>query len=197
MTFIKWFLYFLALGAFIWYVFLRKITAEALKPAAIEAVSELENIDSDSVANQTDQTEDTDLSEEEIWEDIDSSVIVSNDDWSESDNVVPVENPKDEEDNESEIGNQESSESEPIVEKPLTQLNLDARYLVVIGSFGSKANANRLLDKVSQIYPDSEISFINGLNRVVIASYDEENAAEQKKSNYISSTGGSAFVLAQ
>ncbi len=194
MTFIKWFLYFLALGAFIWYVFLREITAEALKPAAIEAVSELENIDSDSVDN---QTEDTDLSEEEIWEDADSSVIVSNDDWSESDDVVPVENPKDEEDNESEIDNQESSESEPIVEKPLTQLNLDARYLVVIGSFGSKANANRLLDKVSQIYPDSEISFINGLNRVVIASYDEENAAEQKKSNYISSTGGSAFVLAQ
>lgn len=168
-----------------------------------EKTTDAEQLDNDSI-NSEDYTDDYEAPEEDTttYED----VAYEDTEWnSEVDNTLEIEETETIEPNEN------LTVETPVVEEPVVKqsetspntsvgssnLNLDSPYLLVVGSFGSKANANRLQKKLTSGYPNATVKYINGLNRVIISTYNSEEEAERQKSNYISATGGSAFVLAQ
>ena len=85
----------------------------------------------------------------------------------------------------------------PPKETPSTGIQLGDKYLVVVGSFGSKANANKLEKSLRKKGMEVTQTKIRNLNRVVIASATDEASAEAIKSDYLQKTGASAFVLEQ
>lgn len=190
MIILKWIAYILALGAFIWYVFLRgnELRFDKNSTRQQDANSQLESQLSDY--SEEYKTIDT------FKYSADNDIYFS-EDTSESIACEEVDSPY----KETEVATEESLA--PSVETILQEeavnesLNTQAPFLLVVGSFGKKSNASRLLKKVKIDYPQSTISMLNGLNRVIVSSYENKESAEIAKIQYIKNTGGSAFVLAQ
>jgi cell division septation protein DedD len=76
-------------------------------------------------------------------------------------------------------------------------INLNAKYLIVVGSFGVKANADRMLRRVKKNEKEGVITYIRGLHRVVAASTDDEPDAENLKNHFTQMLKEQAFILEQ
>ena len=74
-----------------------------------------------------------------------------------------------------------------------TNINLNKRYLIVVGSFGVKSNANRMLRKLINAGNDGVITSIKGLHRVVVASTNDKNEAINLRLQFTEP----AFILRQ
>ncbi|MGB0850343.1 MAG: SPOR domain-containing protein [Bacteroidia bacterium] len=166
----KWFLYISALGAFIWYVFLRDIDSKASQTSAENQEEVLEN-----QLSEPEEVEEEYVTEKQkaFIEDTTSETI--------TEEVISEEVP-------------EAVET-TTEEKPLENaaINLSDKYLVVVGSFGNKSNADRMLKKVQDQGFDGVITKINGLHRVVVSSSNSEEDAERTNKEFPEA----GFVLAQ
>jgi hypothetical protein len=76
-------------------------------------------------------------------------------------------------------------------------INIQSKYLVVVGSFGVKANANKMLKRVETFGMEGTISLIRGLHRVIIASTNNEQEAEQIRDQFTNTHHEPVFVLEQ
>ena len=76
-------------------------------------------------------------------------------------------------------------------------INVNAKYLVVVGSFSVKSNAEKLLAKLKKIGKDAVITNIKGLHRIVTASSDNAVDAQNLRHQYAQSVEEKAFVLEQ
>lgn len=162
MTFFKWFLYLVALSAFIWFVFFRPMgenTALATEPST-----------------KTTPTGDN-PAENSRKQEIDYSI--------ENENVT--ENQDD-----------AASESEDYVSETTNRgINLNNKYLIVVGSFGVKANAEKMLKRVENDGKEGVITSIRGLHRVITASTDDEGDAKNLRSHFTHIYKEQAFILTQ
>ena len=76
-------------------------------------------------------------------------------------------------------------------------ININSKYLIVVGSFGVKANADRMLKHVQNNGIEATITLIRGLNRVVIASTNNEAEAEKLLDQFTHTFNEPAFILEQ
>lgn len=76
-------------------------------------------------------------------------------------------------------------------------INVNAKYLVVVGSFSVKSNAEKLLAKIKKNGKDGVITEIKGLHRIVTASSNTELDAQNLRNQYAQYAEGKAFVLEQ
>jgi hypothetical protein len=177
MTFVKWFLYLSALGVFVWYVFFRdlsstKITAsESTKIEEVDQSEELASTPEKIINNEFTNDGDTETLEESI-------------DSIPEDFVDVIDEP--------EVAFEPVVEEESIVSTS-NGINLDNKYLVVVGSFGKKSNADRMLKKIIKAGHEGTITLIRGLHRVVVSSSNNEEEAEKINAAFPEA----GFVLAQ
>jgi hypothetical protein len=177
MNFMKWFLYSLAFGAFIWFVFFKPMgdnTALATQPNNEETAEEVDTYT--DIPNEEEEEITFDMDYESME---DTMQVVSEE-------IPVVELPVDLPDNTS----SENTSSENINS---TNINLNKRYLIVVGSFGVKSNANRMLSKVKDAGNDGVITSIKGLHRVVMASTDDKSEAINLRLQFTEP----AFILKQ
>lgn len=158
MNFFKWTLFFVALGAFIWFIFFKPM----------------------NTATKTDlaTTVDTSLTEE-------------------SGEYIPE---RTVEDSQIEENTQEKNEPEEPIVSEISEdgaIDLNSKYLIVVGSFGVKKNADRMLKRVTGSGKNGVITKIRNLHRVVTASTDDEQDAEQLKSHFTHVYKERAFILEQ
>ena len=173
----KWFLYSLACSGFIWFVF--------FKPMEINTATANELIPTETPEVVDTETTITQVEEEEINYDTDYENIEDTLDFvSEETPVVelPVNIP---------------SENPNIVISGSTDVNLNNRFLLVIGSFGVKSNADRLLLKMKDRGTDAVIASVNGLYRVVTASANDKNEAKAMHLQFTRTYDEQAFILKQ
>ena len=174
MNVVKWFLYLVALGGFIWFVFFRSPSGKTVVLSGDQKDTTTEN----AIDNKPTQTTGENL-------DIDYS-------YSEEYEESSTENSADE----SDAALQTDDSEVDIKDEPLG-INTSNTYLVVLGSFGVKANADKLLQKTIQNIGAAEMKYINGLYRVIAASSNSEQVAEQRMDELISEYQMKAFVLEQ
>lgn len=181
MNFLKWFGYVLLCGAFIWYVFIRDVHANdrssetSTTKVASTPIEESQEPTEETFEDSSDSEEFTNT---EVYFDEVTNTIEDTDEWTSEPDVVA---------------------EEPAIDIPNTNhISLDDSYLVIVGSFGSKRNATRLQKKVDTMGFDSEVSLINGLHRVIIASSTSEQNAKSVLSEYgQKSNGAPAFIMEQ
>lgn len=177
MNFMKWFLYSLAFGAFIWFVFFKPIgdnTSVSNQPTNEETPEEVDTYTDIPNKDEEEITYDMD------YESMEDTVQVV------SEEISVVELPVDLPDNTS----SDNSSSENMHS---ADINLNKRYLIVVGSFGIKSNANRMLRKVKDAGNDGVITSIKGLHRVVMASTDDKTEAINLRLQFTEP----AFILRQ
>ncbi len=171
MKLFKWLLYIVAFSAFVGYVFFWPL--EDKKALAEQANTDEQSIESEIAADETNS---------ETGE-IDYNQDIENNETTTSEDDVAI-------------------SDEPVVETPIEEVNstgidLSNRYLIVVGSFGVKANANRMLRRVQKSGKDGVIAYINGLHRVVTASTDDESDAKNLRSHFTHIYKQEAFILKQ
>jgi hypothetical protein len=76
-------------------------------------------------------------------------------------------------------------------------VNINNKYLIVVGSFGVKSNADRMLKRVKDSGKEGTITLIRGLHRVVTASTDDQNDAQQLRAHFTHVYKEQAFILEQ
>ena len=169
MNFLKWFAYSIAFCAFVWFVFFRPLTSNS--------TSELARADADTTENVDQPTEDNSTIED----------VENTDSYTETDEIVP-----------------ENTEIEEIEEtfaktEPETNgsINLNSSYLIIVGSFGKKSNADRMLQRVKDSGKEGVITNIRGLHRVVTASSDDHSDAKALRAHFTHIYKERAFILAQ
>lgn len=163
MNFIKWLGYISLCGLFIWFVFFRKVDANAATQDNETNISETIT-DDNTTADSDNVSDNSDLTEENP-EEVDNSQVV------------------------------EPSNSTPIVSKE--GINLNSKYLIVVGSFGVKSNSAKMLKRVKDSGKDGVVRYINGLHRVITASTDNEADAENLKAHFTHIYKERAFILEQ
>ncbi len=187
MNFLKWLAYFVAVFAFIWFVFFRPVgdkmttTSETTrdtspkpeeKNSEIEDFADLEIYDSDTVIIIDSQTN-----------------IAENEGELESDAYDIQQTPILEETT--------TTNETPIDVVSSNRVNLDENYLIVVGSFKVMNNAKNLLKTFEEMDFGGKITKINGLHRVVIASSNNEVVARQTLKEFTKNYQKPAFVLKQ
>ena len=160
MRILKWALYFIALFAFVWFVFLREYT-QSLFASEMNTVETVDTLEEAELVDEWITEGDTAVSEVfEEFEPAEEFAVVE-----EAEAVQ--EDPK------------------PFVEETPTSfpstINTSDHYLVIIGSFSSRTNANKLSERVQAKGIAAEIVEINGLMRVVVASSNDRKEAERLK----------------
>jgi hypothetical protein len=100
---------------------------------------------------------------------------------------------------ESETLPEEFETEEFTVPPPTTNgfVNINSKYLIVVGSFGVKSNADRMLKRVKDSGKEGTITLIRGLHRVVTASTDDQNDAQQLRAHFTHIYKEQAFILEQ
>jgi hypothetical protein len=100
---------------------------------------------------------------------------------------------------ESETLPEEFENEEITVHPPATNgsVNINSKYLIVVGSFGVKSNADRMLKRVKDSGKEGTITLIRGLHRVVTASTDDQNDAQQLRDHFTHIYKEQAFILEQ
>jgi hypothetical protein len=167
MNVLKWLGYVLILGLFIWFVFFRQFNPFASK-----------------TDNMTSTTTQDVLSENTLSDDIvDDAFVDENtditsviDDFPET-NSTEIETPKND-------ANAQSS-----------GIDLNQRYLIVVGSFGKKANADRMLKRVLNDGNQGVIKTVNGLHRVITGSTDDLSNAKKLRDHFTHIYKETAFIL--
>lgn len=163
----KWFLYVIALSAFIGFIFFREV--------AIDGEIVDEDTQATSTPEETEISQDTDTAEEYYAED---DIVQPADEYE-------IEDPTTE----------QSTSNDTEYTGGNTSINTEARYLIVIGSFGVKANANRLMKTSIDKGQNAKIKYINGLHRVIVASAESELQAENIKEYFLQKQDVSSFIL--
>ena len=169
MNFLKWFAYSIAFCAFVWFVFFRPLTS---------------NSTSEIIGSGSDTAEKGNLPtlENATIEDVDNM-----DNYTETEEIVP-EN--------TEIVDIEETFAETEPEKN-GSINLNSSYLIIVGSFGKKSNADRMLQRVRDSGKEGVITNIRGLHRVVAASSDDHSDAKALRAHFTHIYKEQAFILTQ
>jgi cell division septation protein DedD len=183
MKVLQWILYFVLLGAFVWFVFFRDSNLFALSQKDEPITGE------ETVSNQSETEGDLDAvyEEEEYAE------------------------PEQEEFLEPELNETTVEENETIVEEALTSdplenstntksssiIDLNKKYLIIVGSFGQKSNAEKMLRRVKNSGKQGLIKQINGLHRVITASTDSQSDAKDLRAHFTHMYKEQAFILEQ
>jgi hypothetical protein len=167
MNFLKWFAYSIAFCAFVWFVFFRPLTFN-LTSGIADAVS-LDDVDLPTEDNST-------------IEDVENT-----DSYTETEEVIS-EN--------TEIVDLEETFAETAPETK-GSINLNSSYLVIVGSFGKKSNADRMLQRVKDSGKEGVITNIRGLHRVVAASSDDHSDAKALRAHFTHIYKEQAFILTQ
>ncbi len=94
-----------------------------------------------------------------------------------------------------EVDNAEEEFSENDNNSESTNICLNKKYLIVVGSFGNIKNAERLLNRVKMNGNNGTIKNINGLNRVITASTNDEGDAKNLKEHFTNIFKERAFIL--
>ena len=170
MNFGKWFLYFIGFGAFVWFVFFRPMGNGSALASTEKGDAQQEETDPSS----TDQYDNTNTEDGIDYSETDEDYATD----VETETVEPTED-----------------KSESIASG--NSINLDSRYLIVVGSFGVKANADRLLKKTIADGRDAKTKYINGLHRVVAAASDDEANAKDLRAHFTHVYKVKAFILEQ
>ena len=76
-------------------------------------------------------------------------------------------------------------------------INLNSSYLIIVGSFGKKSNADRMLQRVRDSGKEGVITNIRGLHRVVAASSDDHSDAKALRAQFTHIYKEQAFILTQ
>jgi len=183
LKFIKWLLYFLSLGAFIWFVYFKPIDFnfktlwDKENITAVNAASGEADTAQQQIAQNIDQVKIQDAKNPSVVKKIDDKIIDS---------------PAKVEDN-TEIENNEIPEKI----QPSESINLQDSYLVLVGSFGKHSNAKRMLKIVEKNGIRAVIKKIGKLHRVIIASSNTEQEANVVKETYKKTFGETPYVLLQ
>ncbi|MBT8328043.1 MAG: SPOR domain-containing protein [Bacteroidia bacterium] len=178
MNFVKWLGYLLLLGLFVWFVFFREIgTRTGSKDMSTNLVEDSENDeyvdDEASFIDEPIEEQFEQQTEEESFEEFEEETA----DVVETEPVV---------------------EAEPVEEiTPITTtgIDLNKKYLIVVGSFGNRANADRMLKRVKDSGKDGVIEKIRGLNRVITASTDDQNDAQNLRDHFTHIYKETSFIL--
>jgi hypothetical protein len=169
MNFLKWFAYSIAFCAFVWFVFFRPLTSNSTSEIIGSGSDTAEKGDLPTVENPT-------------IEDIENT-----DSFTETEEIVP-EN--------TEIVDIEETFAETEPEKN-GSINLNSSYLIIVGSFGKKYNADRMLQRVRDSGKEGVITNIRGLHRVVAASSDDHSDAKALRAHFTHIYKEQAFILTQ
>ncbi len=172
MKFLKWFGYISLLLLFVWFVFLRGISFNSEKKE-----------DTASVTENMEEVENNDFVDDE------ASFI------DESNEEAYQEEAMDEELTEVEEDVQEQEVIEEVSPISTGGIDLSKKYLIVVGSFGNRSNADRMLKRVKDSGKDGVIEKIRGLNRVITASSDDQNDAQNLRDHFTHIYKETAFIL--
>lgn len=167
MNVLKWLGYFVLLGLFVWFVFFRKLNANAAKPV----VNNSETIDAPINDGEAEMDQISDDSF--VAENIESS-------------AEPADFPA-----VSEVDKQ--AEQNKNTEQGA--INLNQKYLIVVGSFGKKSNADKMLKRVKKDGNDAVITQVNNLHRVITASTDDLANAKRLRDHFTHIYKETAFIL--
>ena len=167
MNFLKWFGYLALCAVFIWFVF---------RPLHMGGATDTIATDSNTVVQDNDPR----------------TTIEDTDDLDQTDNF-------DETSEDSDSENNEPSNTTDIDEGIISNngINLNNKYLIVVGSFGKLSNANRMLAKVKSNGQDAQLTKIRNLHRVVAASTDTEADAKNLRSHFTHIYKVQCFILEQ
>lgn len=97
----------------------------------------------------------------------------------------------------------ETDQIEPNLEEELENteeetsdvLDENKAFLIVVGSFGDKTNADKMLEKVMNDGHNGKIIYKDPLYRVIAASTDDLSDAKQLQDHFTHAYGVKAFVL--
>jgi len=167
MNVLKWLGYILLLGLFIWFVFFRKFNPFATNPNSITTKATQEILDENTTSEDT--KDDSFLDEK-----IESTPAI---------------------DNYEEPISPSTETTQPTEQKPSNGINLNQKYLIVVGSFGKKANADKMLKRVLKDGNQGVITTINGLFRVVTSSTDDLTNAKKLRDHFTHIYKETAFIL--
>jgi hypothetical protein len=169
MNFLKWFAYSIAFCAFVWFVFFRPLTSNSTSEIIGSGSNTAEKGDMPRAENATiEDVENTDSYTE-------TEEVIS-----ENTEIVAIE--------------ETFAETAP---ETKGSINLNSSYLIIVGSFGSKSNANRMLQRVKDSGKEGVIINIRELHRVVAASSDDHNDAKALRSHFTHIYKEQAFILTQ
>ena len=157
---------------FVWFVFLRGISFNSEKKE-----------DTASVTENMEEVENNDFVDDE------ASFI------DESNEEAYQEEAMDEELTEVEEDVQEQEVIEEVSPISTGGIDLSKKYLIVVGSFGNRSNADRMLKRVKDSGKDGVIEKIRGLNRVITASSDDQNDAQNLRDHFTHIYKETAFIL--
>ena len=166
MNILKWLGYILLLGLFIWFVFFRNFRFNTDKT---EPIQDSETLASEPTPMVDDEASFIDQPIEEFQSEEPLEEFV-------------------EDDVELEVLEEASDISS-------TGIDLNKKYLIVVGSFGSRSNAERMLKRVQESGKDGKIEKIRGLNRVITASSDDQNDAQNLRDHFTHIYKETAFIL--
>jgi hypothetical protein len=169
----KWLGYLALCAAFIWFVFFRPFNTNS---------AELVNSDNT-------QTEDINDESSFVEDVID---VTDNSDYNISDDTY--DNSSDTVANTDVIDNSATDNSSSISDG---SINLDSKFLIVVGSFGNKSNADRMLNRVKSDGKDGKMILIRGLHRIVTASTNDRTDARNLRQHFTHIYKEQAFILKQ
>lgn len=170
----KWLGYLALCAAFVWFVFFRPFNSNS---------AELVNSDNTQIEDANDASS--------TIEDIDD--VADNSDY--SDNDADYDNTGDDNSNTDAVDNSTTNNSS--TSSGDGSINLDSKYLIVVGSFGNKANADRMLNRVKSDGKDGKMTLIRGLHRVVTASTNDQADAKNLRDHFTHIYKEQAFILKQ
>jgi hypothetical protein len=84
--------------------------------------------------------------------------------------------------------------AKPETENPKLETSSSSGYFVIVGAFGSEANAQRQLDRVRAQYPESQVFRSGGLNQVGVFASDDESRANEILKDVRSSFEANAWL---
>lgn len=182
MKVLQWVLYFILLGAFVWFVFFRDVVLFAKSDSPESMVSE------EPLSEEMESSDDHYLDDEAAFVD----------EASQPDTFTDVERELSNSDNnEFEVVENQTPQAVDEPSNPVGSIDLNKKYLVIVGSFGKLSNAERMLKRVEKSGNQAVITKINGLNRVVAAATDDNGTANRKRDEFTALFKERAFVLEQ
>lgn len=167
MNVLKWLGYILLVSLFVWFVFFRKLGLFSANTNNVVVKTEQAQIDNESTT---------------LSDPIDDAFVDENTESNETPSDFP------------EINEPETLQTSANT-KQTNGINLNQRYLIVVGSFGKKANADRMLKRVKNDGNEAVITTVNGMHRVVTGSTDDLSNAKSLRDHFTHIYKETAFIL--
>ena len=95
---------------------------------------------------------------------------------------------------------EENEDEEVLVESEINESNgidLNKKYLIVVGSFGNLKYAKAMQSKITASGKDCEVEMIRGMHRVITASTDDQNDAQNLRDHFTHIYKQTAFILSR